>query len=131
MSVTPEFRAFVTDQLGRVLPDLRARPMFGGVGLYAGDLFFALIDDDILYLKVDDTNRPDFEARGLGPFRPFGPDGETMQYYELPADLLEDPEALRPWVDKAIAVARRKRKRPPNPPRSPRKGRRGPGPRAR
>jgi len=111
MSVSPEFRTFVVDQLGRVATDVRARAMFGGIGVYAGDLFFALIDNDTLYLKVDDTNRSDFEARGLGPFRPFGPDGEVMQYYELPADLLEDPDALRPWIEKAVEVARHKRRR--------------------
>ena len=32
-----------------------------------------------------------------------------MQYYEVPADLLDDPEALRPWAEKAIAVAGRKK----------------------
>jgi len=37
-----------------------------------------------------------------------GEDGETMQYYQVPVDLLEDPEALRPWAEKAIAVATRK-----------------------
>jgi DNA transformation protein len=84
--------------------------MFGGVGIYTGDLFFALVDDDTLYFKVDDTNRPDFEARGMTPFRPYGDDGEVMQYYEVPADLLEDPESLRPWVDKSVAVAARKRR---------------------
>jgi TfoX/Sxy family transcriptional regulator of competence genes len=34
-----------------------------------------------------------------------------MQYYELPAELLEDADQLRPWVEKAIEVARRKRKK--------------------
>jgi TfoX/Sxy family transcriptional regulator of competence genes len=29
-----------------------------------------------------------------------------MQYYELPAELLEDTEELRSWVEKAVAVAR-------------------------
>jgi DNA transformation protein len=83
--------------------------MFGGVGIYAGDVFFALIADDTLYLKVDDSTRPDFEERGMSPFRPYGEEGETMGYYELPGDALEDPEALRPWAEKAIAAARRKR----------------------
>ena len=109
MAVTPGFRAFALDQLGRVTAGIRARAMFGGVGVYAGDLFFALLDDDRLYLKVDDTNRPDFEARGLEPFRPGGEDGEVMQYYELTADLLEDVDTLRPWVEKSLAAARRKR----------------------
>lgn len=83
--------------------------MFGGVGIYAGDLFFALVDDDMLYFKVDDSNRSDFEARGMGPFRPYGEGGEIMQYYQVSEDLLEDVEALREWANKAIAVARRKK----------------------
>jgi len=85
--------------------------MFGGVGIYSGTFFFALIADDVLYFKVDDSNRPDLERRGMGPFRPYGEDGEVMQYYEVPADLLEDPEHLRSWAEKAVAVARSKRAR--------------------
>ena len=72
MSVSPTFRTLVMEQLGRVRKDLRAKNMFGGVGIYAGDMFFALIDDDIVYFKVDDTNRPAFETRGMGPFMPGG-----------------------------------------------------------
>jgi len=106
MPVSPGFLTFVEDQLGRIV-DLRSRRMFGGVGLYAGDLFFGLLADDVLYLKVDDTNRSDYEERGLGPFRPFGDDTRPMQYYEVPGDLLEDDDALRPWVEKALEVARR------------------------
>jgi DNA transformation protein len=85
--------------------------MFGGVGVYAGELFFALIADDTLYFKVDASTRPEFEARGMGPFRPFGDAGGTMQYYQVPEDVLEDPEALRRWVEKALAVARQKKGR--------------------
>lgn len=111
MAVTPSFRAFVLEQLGRVAPRVRGRSMFGGVGIYAGELFYALIADDVLYFKVDDSNRGDFEARGMGPFRPYGETGEVMQYYRVPDDLLEDVDALRPWTEKAIAVARGKRGR--------------------
>jgi len=111
MSVSPSYREFILEQLSRVAVGVRARSMFGGVGIYSDDLFFALLDDDTTFFKVDDTNRPDFEARGMGPFRPMGPDGEVMQYYQVPEELLEDPDALRPWVDRAVAVARNKRKR--------------------
>ena len=109
VSVSEGFRAFVLEQLARVTPDLRARNMFGGIGLYCGDLFYALMDDDVLYFKVDDANRPQFEARGMGPFRPGGEGGEVMQYYEVPAEVLEDAEALAPWATGAIEVARRAR----------------------
>jgi DNA transformation protein and related proteins len=107
MSVSPSFRSFVLDQLARTTPGIRARSMFGGVGIYAAESFFALMDDDTLYFKVDEVTRPRFEERGMAPFRPNGDGGETMQYYEVPADVLEDPERLAAWVDAAIAVARR------------------------
>jgi DNA transformation protein len=87
--------------------------MFGGVGIYGEDLFFALIDDDTLYFKVDESNRPDFEARGMGPFQPYGEKGETMGYYRVPEDLLEDHEVLGQWAEKAIIVARRAKGNPP------------------
>lgn len=111
MAVSSSFRVLVLDQLSRAMPRIRARTMFGGVGIYSGEIFFALIADDTLYFKVDDSTRPDFVARGMGPFRPFGDDGGTMQYYQLPEDLLEDPDALRPWAEKAVAIARAKPKR--------------------
>jgi DNA transformation protein len=110
MSVSPSYRTFVLEQLGRCGVRVRARGMFGGVGLYADDVFFALIAEDALYFKVDDSNRPDFEARGLEPFRPYGEQVETMGYFRVAEELLEDPEELRVWAGKAIAVARRARR---------------------
>ena len=110
MPVSREFREYVLEQLGRVVP-VTSRAMFGGVGIYSGGLFFALMDDDLLYLKTDGSNRPDFEAAGKGPFRPFGEGSQPMHYHELPGELLESPDELRPWVEKALTVARSKRKR--------------------
>jgi DNA transformation protein and related proteins len=114
MAVSSSFKILVLDQLSRAIPGIRARPMFGGVGIYSGQLFFALIADDVLYFKVDELTRPDFEARGMGAFRPFGEDGGTMKYYQLPEDLLEDPEALRPWAEKAVVIARQNKARRPS-----------------
>jgi DNA transformation protein len=113
MSVSESYRTFLLDQLGRAVDRVRMKSMFGGAGVYSGEFFFAIVDDDVLYLKVDDSNRPDFEARGMQPFRPFGEGGEVMQYYQLPEELLEDPDELKPWLEKAILVAERKKKRKP------------------
>jgi DNA transformation protein len=111
MSVSPSYRTFVVEQLSRVRNDIRTKNMFGGVGIYAGDLFFALIDDDLVYFKVDDDTRPAFEQRGMGPFMPQGEAGEVMQYYQVPEEVLEDLDELRSWMEGAIAVAQRKRSR--------------------
>jgi len=104
MAVSPGFADFVAEQLDGCGPIVTKR-MFGGVGIYSDDIFFAIIDNDILYLKVDDSNRKDFEAAGSGPFRPNGEAGETMMYYSVPASVLEDADELVSWGRKAIAVA--------------------------
>ncbi|OFX13064.1 MAG: transcriptional regulator [Alphaproteobacteria bacterium RIFOXYD12_FULL_60_8] len=93
------------------LGEVTARAMFGGHGLYLDGLTFALIADDTLYFKVDDGNRPAFEAVGLEPFRPF-PDKPSyvMSYYEAPPDALEDAAELQPWAQGAFAAALRNRK---------------------
>lgn len=110
MAVSAEYREWVLEQLRRVGP-VTARSMFGAVGLYCDGLFFAIIDDDVLYFKVDDGNRGDYEAAGTGPFRPYGDDSLVMQYYEVPADVLEDLPQLQLWSDRALEVARRKKKK--------------------
>jgi DNA transformation protein len=79
--------------------------MFGGLTFFAEGRAFALVAEDTLYFKVDDGNRPDFEAAGMGPFLPFGDPAKPMQYYQLPEEVLEDPDLLRVWMAKAIAVA--------------------------
>lgn len=105
MAVSPAFRAFVLEQL-EPFAALQAKAMFGGVGLYGNGRFFALLDDDRLYFKVDEASRAHHEALGMGPFLPFGDPAKPMGgYYEVPGDLLEDGERLEPFVRRALAVA--------------------------
>jgi DNA transformation protein len=105
MRVTDSFRDFVLDQLTGI-PGLRERGMFGGVGLYADEAFFGILAADVLYFKVDDTNRWEYEAAGSSPFQPY-PDREaSMSYYEVPLAVLEDAATLCRWADRAVAVAR-------------------------
>ncbi len=103
MAVSESYRGFVLEQLGRVTP-VTGKAMFGGVGIYAQRLFFALIAEDRLYFKVNDATRGDFEKRGMEPFRPFGEES-AMGYYEVPAEVLEDVTQLELWTKKAIEVA--------------------------
>ena len=110
MAVTPGYREFVLEQLGRVGP-VTHRAMFGGVGIYSEGLFFGLMDDDRLYFKVDDSNRPRFKELGMGPFTPYGEGSRPMSYYEVPADVLEDTTNLTVWMDAAVDVARRARRK--------------------
>lgn len=112
MPVSNSYRTFVLEQLNRALPSVRARAMFGGVGLYAGDVFFALIANDALYFRADVSTRVEFESLGMAPFRPFDEHGPVMSYYQLPEEILEEPETLRRWAERAIERARVGRRRP-------------------
>ncbi len=105
MAVSQSYRIYVLEQL-QVVGPIAAKPMFGGIGLYHERTFFGLIDDDTVYLKVDESTRTEFERAGSRPFRPYGEDSYSMQYYELPADVLEDRSKLEEWARKALAVAR-------------------------
>ena len=69
---------------------------------------FALVAEDTLYLKVDDVNRAEFEARGLLPFR-YEMRGETkqMSYWQPPAEAMDDREMLCEWARKGCEAAER------------------------
>ncbi|MCA1562933.1 MAG: TfoX/Sxy family protein [Acidobacteria bacterium] len=105
LRVSPGFKAFVLDQLADV--GVAGRPMFGGVGLYHDDLFFGIIANDVLYLKVDDLNRADYQAVDSSPFRPYPDRAGTMEYFAVPVEILESAPELGRWAAKSIAVAGR------------------------
>ncbi len=103
MKSSTAFTAFVVDQL-EGLGDVRPRSMFGGVGLYCGEVFFGIIAANVLYLKTDARNRPDYERAGMGPFKPYPDRPVTMQYYAVPVDVLETASELVEWARKAVGV---------------------------
>ena len=105
MRVSASFREFVLDQLAGV-DGLRAQAMFGGVGLYAGEVFFGILAADLLFFKVDDTNRREYETAGSSPFKPYADRAMTMPYYNVPVVVLEDAVMLGEWAARAVAVAR-------------------------
>ena len=104
MRSSESFRDFALEQL-RGVRGLRARAMFGGVGLYADEVFFGIVASDVLYLKVDDTNRKAFEEAGSQPFKPYADKPMTMPYYNVPVDVLEDADMLARWARRAVDVA--------------------------
>lgn len=106
MAVSDNFLAYILEQLDG-LGHVHSRRMFGGVGLYCGERFFGLLDDNVLYFKVDDLSRDEYLARGMGAFRPFRDRPEySMSYYQVPADVIEDAETLVNWARSAVRVAK-------------------------
>jgi DNA transformation protein len=107
MPVSEEYLDYVVDQLGS-LGQIVSKRMFGGVGLYFDGLFFGLIAGDVLYFKVDDENRREYQDARSKPFQPYGDESYSMSYYEVPAEVLEDVDRLKTWARGALAAAERK-----------------------
>lgn len=83
------------------LGEVTARPLFGGYGTYWDDTIFGIAFRGRLYLKVDEQSKGDYLARGMGPFRPN--ERQTLKsYYEIPLDVLADPDALSSWAGESV-----------------------------
>jgi DNA transformation protein len=90
----------------------RARRMFGGAGLYAEGVMFALLTEaDAICLKADDTLRADLEAEGSVAWvytYPSGPKaGQSIEmgYWTLPDAAMDDPADACVWARRALDVA--------------------------
>ncbi|MGX5733437.1 TfoX/Sxy family protein [Bosea thiooxidans] len=90
-----------------VMP-VRVRRMFGGHGIYDGEIMFALEQQGEIYLKADAESEGRFAAAGSAAFvysrgaKPF-----AMSYWRLPDTALDDEDELRQWTGLALAAARR------------------------
>jgi DNA transformation protein and related proteins len=85
-----------------------ARRMFGGHGLFRRSLMFALVAGDTLYLKADEDTIPAFQAAGCGLFFYTRNSRQVaLGYWQVPAAVLDEPEELRAWAERAFAVALR------------------------
>ncbi len=101
-----DFAEEVLERLSRSVPGVRSRKMFGGVGIYSGEQFFAIVAFEKLWFKVDDSNRGDYEAHEMKPFQPFPDRPTALSYFELPLELLDQPEELRIWASRSLSAAR-------------------------
>jgi DNA transformation protein and related proteins len=95
------------------------RRMFSGAGIFADGLMFGLVVRDVIYLKVDDLNRADFEREDSVPFtytrgkKSGRPSQHALPYWRLPERLYDDPDELALWARRAFAAAERKKMAPP------------------
>lgn len=106
MSEYTDYLQEVFEQFGPI----RAKRMFGGYGIYHDELMFALVSDEMLYLKADDLCREAFEQAGLSQFE-YPKNGKLvkMSYYQAPEEIMEDPEQAAIWARRSFEAALRSR----------------------
>jgi DNA transformation protein and related proteins len=85
------------------------RRMFGGAGIYSGDVMFGLISDQLIYLKADEATVAAFKRENCAPFQYPTKNGKraVMSYWRLPDRLYDDPAELAQWAKLALGVARK------------------------
>ncbi|HYV48164.1 MAG TPA: TfoX/Sxy family protein [Myxococcaceae bacterium] len=108
MSPLSSFAQHSVDLLSSVGP-VKDRAMFGGYGLSLDGVSIGLIADDRLYLRVDDTSRPEFEKAGSAPFIYPSKNGPMMMknYWAIPEDAVDDSERAAKWGQLAVEASRR------------------------
>jgi DNA transformation protein and related proteins len=107
MAPLDDFILYLLELLEPLGP-IKARPMFGGYGIYLDQLMFGIVVDDTFFLKADSKNRSQFESQGLQPFT-YQKQGKEikMSFYPAPADAMEDSELLCEWARASIQAAQR------------------------
>jgi DNA transformation protein len=103
-----EFCDHLIDQLS-TWSTVNVKSMFGGFGVYRAGQIFGIVDEDTLYFKVDDTNRPDYKSAGSESFtyRAKGGKKNSLGYWLVPSEVMDDPELLAQWAGKAYQVGLR------------------------
>ena len=103
-----DFVDYVTGDVLAAWAPVEARAMFGGHGLYRDGTMFALIADDVLYLKADAESAACFDALDLAPFE-YVKKGRvtTMSYRQAPESVFDDADEAALWADRAWEAARR------------------------
>jgi DNA transformation protein len=90
--------------------------MFGGHGVYADGLFFAIEAGGEIYLKADRQSATRFQEAGSRPFVYQGKDRPiALSYWSLPDQAPEDADELVFWSKSAVEAALRVGPKRPKP----------------
>jgi len=100
MNASPEYLNFIMDKLSPI-GGIRSRAMFGGYGIFYEGSMFALIAEDTLYFKVNESNRAMYKKAQSKPF-PHG-----ISYWEVPAEVIEENSKLLDWANLSIGIAQK------------------------
>jgi DNA transformation protein and related proteins len=111
LSTSTEFEAYILDSLKRV-GSVKTGRFFGGIGFSCNSLQFAMMMEERLYFVVDDNTRKIYEAVGMQAFSYATKKGriQVRRYFEVPEEVLDNPEQLEHWAKEAISIAGKTKK---------------------
>ncbi|MCI4661952.1 MAG: TfoX/Sxy family protein [Neomegalonema sp.] len=102
----PAYVAHLHDLMTSIMP-VSASRMFGGHVFRADGTLIASVIKDQLYLRVDEALRAELKAQGSRPFtyQRSGREIIVERWYSAPEGADEDPDILRPWLERALAAS--------------------------
>jgi len=104
-----EFIEFLNEVFEEFGP-IESKRMFGGYGIYHDGVMFALVADNTLYLKADESTKSHFESRDLLQFE-YARKNKTikMSYYLAPDEIYDDRDEAAIWASHAYEAALKSR----------------------
>lgn len=120
MAYDAEFGEWVREHF-HALGRLEIKRMFGGAGVYAAGVMFAVLDDGVIWLKADEVLAAALEAEGAHPFTYSTKAGASVSlgFWSLPEAALDDAETATAWARRSLDVALKKAaEKKPRKPRS-------------
>lgn len=108
MAVSNDFIEYILGQLSS-WGEVTVRKMFGGAGLYLDGDIFGIVANDVAYLKVDETNRGKFLLAGSAPLKPFPNRPTVLSYFEIPPEILENPDELIEWAEESLFIQKKRK----------------------
>ncbi|MFH1534853.1 MAG: TfoX/Sxy family protein [Patescibacteria group bacterium] len=108
-----DFAEYVIHDLLGTMNGITARAMFGGHSLYKDGMIFGIIADGQLYFKTDEETQKKYKQFDSKPFvySKGKVKSTTMSYWELPSEIIDNPEELQKWVLESSRISREQKKK--------------------
>ena len=89
--------------------DVKARRMFGGMGVYTGEKMFAfLVGEEVGFKLCPDDCAAAMAIPGAGPLRPEKDAAPMREYVKMPKEVLDNVEDFSLWMERSLGYAQRK-----------------------
>lgn len=90
------------------LGTITTKNMFGTIAFVRDGVFFGSISKGKLYFKTDEISVKQYEKYDMTPFTTRG---KSMDYFEVPKEILHDDPLFQKWAETALNAAIKKKKK--------------------